>query len=245
MSKTKYMPNPDYLSSIQKNHITNEMRTKLIDWLSQVHNRYRLRDETLFLCVNILDRFLSMKAVSRSKLQLVGVAALMIASKYEDIYCPSTKNYVEICANTYSTEEILRMEILILSTLKFNITIASPLAFIEKYLNNANSKTRNIAFYLANTSILDSSMLVYKPSIIAASCVHIGSLMSSVISPWDRTRYPDSKYSAEELRSCCKDLLDLVLKHQQSNIFIYRKYCGRRTMEVGKLVPLMIPRIEL
>lgn len=215
------------------------MRTKLVDWLSQVHNRYRLRDETLFLCVNILDRFLSQKAVSRSKLQLVGITAMMIASKYEDIYCPSTKNYVDICANTYSTDELLRMEILILSTLRFNVTIASPLAFIEKYLKNANSKTRNIAMYLAYTSILDAGMLKYKPSVIAATCVRIARLMCPCD---DISRYP---YSADQLKQCGKDLLDLVLRHQKSNIFIYKKYCSRRTLEVGKLVPLMIPRIEL
>jgi hypothetical protein len=65
--------------------LTVTMRAILVDWLVEVHMKFRLVPETLYLCINILDRYLSIVDVERSKLQLVGVTALFIACKYEEI----------------------------------------------------------------------------------------------------------------------------------------------------------------
>jgi cyclin B len=67
------------------------MRTILIDWLVQVHLKFKLLSETLFMTVSLIDRFLDKERVTRDQLQLVGVAALFIASKYEEIYPPHTR----------------------------------------------------------------------------------------------------------------------------------------------------------
>lgn len=67
---------------------TREMRTTLIDWLLQVHLRYHMLPETLWIAVNIVDRFLSLRVVSLIKLQLVGVTAMFVAAKYEEILAP-------------------------------------------------------------------------------------------------------------------------------------------------------------
>ena len=64
------------------------MRTTLIDWLLQVHLRYHMLPETLWIAVNLVDRFLSVRVVSLIKLQLVGVTAMFIAAKYEEILAP-------------------------------------------------------------------------------------------------------------------------------------------------------------
>jgi hypothetical protein len=65
------------------------MRTTLIDWLLQVHMRYHMLPETLWIAVNVIDRFLSNRVVSLVKFQLVGVTAMFIAAKYEEIMAPS------------------------------------------------------------------------------------------------------------------------------------------------------------
>ena len=70
------------------------MRTTLIDWLLQVHLRYHMLPETLWIAINIVDRFLSVRVVSLIKLQLVGVTAMFIAAKYEEILAP---RYVSFC----------------------------------------------------------------------------------------------------------------------------------------------------
>lgn len=97
------------------------MRAILIDWLVDVHLKFKLLPETLFLTVNLIDRYLSVKSVQRSKLQLVGVSAMLITTKYEEIYPPTVKDFVYITDNAYSKEEVLDMESDVLSTLDFDI----------------------------------------------------------------------------------------------------------------------------
>lgn len=64
------------------------MRTTLIDWLLQVHMRYHMLPETLWIAINVVDRFLSNRVVSLVKFQLVGVTAMFVAAKYEEIMAP-------------------------------------------------------------------------------------------------------------------------------------------------------------
>jgi len=78
------------------------MRSILIDWLVDVHLKFKLLPETLFITVNIIDRFLEKQRVSKSRLQLVGVTALFVASKYEEIYPPELKDFVYITDRAYS-----------------------------------------------------------------------------------------------------------------------------------------------
>lgn len=86
------------------------MRAILIDWLIEVHLKFKLLPETLFLTVNLIDRFLEKAIIQRTKLQLVGVTSMLIASKYEEIYAPEVRDFVYITDKAYSKEEILKME---------------------------------------------------------------------------------------------------------------------------------------
>ena len=74
----------------------------MIDWLVDVHLKFKLLSETLFLTINLIDRFLSTKQVERAKLQLLGVSAMLISTKYEEIYPPTVKDFVYITDNAYS-----------------------------------------------------------------------------------------------------------------------------------------------
>ena len=105
----------------------------LIDWLIDVHFKFELKQETLFLTINIIDRYLSLTCISRKKLQLVGVTALLIASKFEDVYAPETKDISKITAKTYSVEDIISMEAKILIKLDFNMIVTTPLCFLERF----------------------------------------------------------------------------------------------------------------
>ena len=97
------------------------MRAILVDWLVDVHLKFKLLSETLFLTVNIIDRYLTLKQVQRSKLQLIGVSTMLISTKYEEIYPPTVKDFVYIIDNAYSKEEVLTMESEIVVTLDFDI----------------------------------------------------------------------------------------------------------------------------
>ena len=76
----------DYMDS--QPEINARMRSILIDWLTEVHSKFELMPETLYLTINIVDRYLSRTFVSRRELQLVGISSMLIACKYEEIWAP-------------------------------------------------------------------------------------------------------------------------------------------------------------
>lgn len=102
------LPSQTYMS--RQVDINEKMRGILVDWIIEVHLKFKLLPETLFLTVNLTDRYLEKTQISRTKLQLVSVAALLIASKYEEIYVPELCDFEFITDNAYSKEEILEME---------------------------------------------------------------------------------------------------------------------------------------
>jgi len=108
------MPNPEYMDG--QNDLTWEMRQTLVDWLLQVHLRYHMLSETIWIAVNIIDCFLTKRVVSIAKLQLVSITAIFITSKYEEILAPGFKEFVFLTQNAYSREEILKGEKIILQT---------------------------------------------------------------------------------------------------------------------------------
>lgn len=88
--------------------VSEQSRAKLIDWLSQLHYKYKMFPETLFTIVALIDQYLSVKEVSLCDLQLVGVSALYIASKFEETYqVPQAKQLVSCCAGQYTINQIL------------------------------------------------------------------------------------------------------------------------------------------
>jgi cyclin B len=87
-------------------HINEHMRSILIDWLVEKHLKFKLFPDTLFLAVNLLDRYLEQNEVSSRKLKLVGVTCLFIASKYEEIYCLELRDVIPICEGAYTNDEV-------------------------------------------------------------------------------------------------------------------------------------------
>ena len=109
------------------------MRSVLIDWLIQVHLKFHLLQETLYLCVQIIDAYLQLVDVPKMQLQLVGVTAMFVASKYEEMYVPAIDDFVYMTDNTYTKSDIRQMEISILRTLDFMIGKPLPLHFLRRF----------------------------------------------------------------------------------------------------------------
>ena len=155
--------------------INEKMRAILVDWLIEVHYKFKLLPETLFLTVNLIDRFLDREAIHRTKLQLIGVTAMLIASKYEEIYAPEVKDFVYITDRAYQKEEILRQESQMLMQLDFNVVSPSSYRFLERFskISSLNLKQFNLARYLIELPLIEYRMLKYTPSILAASAVFL------------------------------------------------------------------------
>lgn len=115
--------------------LNDAMRKILVDWLVDVHRKFKLRSSTLFMAINLVDRFLqnTAESVSKSRYQLFGITCLFIAAKYEEIYPPGLGDFVYVCADTYSASQILDMESLILNTLEFNLVYSSSLQLFGIY----------------------------------------------------------------------------------------------------------------
>jgi len=166
--------------------INEKMRAILIDWLLDVHLKFRLLPETLYLTVFLIDRFLSLKCVSREKLQLVGVTAMFIASKFEEIYPPECNDFVYISANAYTREEILQMEQYMLNTLGFNLATPTTLYFLRRFSKAAMSDYRvhTLSKFLLELALLEIRLLKYVPSQIAAASVYLARTMVGITPAW-------------------------------------------------------------
>ena len=166
-SKPKY----DLIST--QNDISFDMRAILIDWIIEVHKNYRLFPETLYISIQLIDRYLAKKNISRTKLQLLGTTALFIASKYEEIVYPCLNEFAKITDRAYEKEDILEMEKDILNELDYDITHPSPFRFFEIISLNYNFAEVEFFYgcFLMESFLISSNYTKYYPSIIALAVV--------------------------------------------------------------------------
>lgn len=164
----KMKPNANYMD--HQAEIQWSMRSVLMDWLVQVHNRFTLLPETLFLAVNYVDRFLSAKVVSLGKLQLVGATALFVAAKYEEINCPSVQEIVYMVDGAYTGDEVLKAERFMLSMLQFELGWPGPMSFLRRIskADDYDLETRTLAKYFLEITVMDERFVSCAPSFLAA-----------------------------------------------------------------------------
>ena len=210
--------------------INAKMRSILIDWLVEVHLKFKLVPEVLYLTVNLIDRFLEKEQIMRNKLQLVGVTAMFMASKYEEIYAPECRDFVYISDKAYTRDEILRMEGLMLARLNFQLTAPNAFVFVKRFAKVAGiattprSTTELLANYLVELTLQDYKMLKYLPSLICASAVYLA-LMTSRRgrSPWTPDLEKHSTYKERDLQACVRDICELHDKATTNSLQIVRK----------------------
>jgi G2/mitotic-specific cyclin 1/2 len=171
------MPNPDYMES--QSELEWKMRGILVDWLLEVHTRFRLLPETLFLAVNIIDRFLSCKVVQLDRLQLVGVTAMFIASKYEEVLSPHVQNFRHVADDGFTEDEILNAERFLLAALNYDLSYPNPMNFLRRIskADNYDMQTRTLGKYLLEIGCLDHRFIGYPPSQVAAAAMYLARLV--------------------------------------------------------------------
>lgn len=199
--------------------ISEKMRSILVDWLIEVHLKFKLIPETLYLTVNLIDRYLEREHVQRSKLQLVGVTAMLIASKYEEIYAPIVKDFVYITDNAYTKEEILAMERKMLAVLDFDIQTVSPLRFLERYdkVVGGDEFMFNMGKYLIELSLVQYRMNQFSPSEIAASALYLSMKMLKR-GHWNDRLIRHSHFQENDLRNCAKEHFKNLQDAQTSSL---------------------------
>ncbi|GJQ09783.1 hypothetical protein GpartN1_g1574.t1 [Galdieria partita] len=233
----KFMPDPHYMT--EQPDINERMRAILIDWLVDVHLKFKLLPETLYLTVNLIDRFLSLQHITRQKLQLVGVTAMLIASKYEEIYPPEVQDFEYITDKAYNKEEILSMEAIMLNVLKFDLTIASSLNFLTRFLKAADADKQSMLFanYLLELCLSHYKMIKYEPSRLAASAVYLTGKLVGRFEWSDKTR-THSNYAAADLKTCSEEMFSILRSQNDPHLHltaVKRKYSLQKFGEVSKI----------
>ncbi|KAH7882346.1 cyclin-like protein [Phlebopus sp. FC_14] len=225
------LPNPEYMSS--QKELAWSMRGILLDWLVQVHARFRLLPETLFLCINIIDRFLSARVVSLAKLQLVGITCLFIASKVEEIVAPSVSHFLHCADSSYTESEILLAERYVLKTIDWNLSFPNPMHYLRRIskADDYEVKARTIGKYLIEVAALEWRLLATPPSLVAAASIWLARLIIGN-DKWTANLAHYSSYSESSLIPTANLMLNYILKPIRHESF-YKKYAGKRYMKAG------------
>ncbi|CAN8305015.1 unnamed protein product [Cochlearia groenlandica] len=186
----------------------------LINWLIEVHLKFDLMHETLYLTMNLLDRYLSQVAIKKNEMQLIGVTALLLASKYEDYWHPRIKDLISISAESYTRDQILGMERIMLKQLKFRLNAPTPYVFMLRFLKAAqsNKKLEHLAFYLIELSLVEYEALKYKPSLLCASAVYVSRCTVHMTPAWTSLLKKHTHYNVPQLKECS----DMILKFHKA-----------------------------
>uniref|UniRef100_A0A8D3E7J0 G2/mitotic-specific cyclin-B2 n=1 Tax=Scophthalmus maximus TaxID=52904 RepID=A0A8D3E7J0_SCOMX len=224
----------DYMQGYE---ISGRMRALLVDWLVQVHSRFQLLQETLYLTVAVLDRFLQVQPVSRRKLQLVGVSAMLVACKYEEMFAPEVGDFAYITDNAFTKAQILEMEQLLLRTLNFELGRPLPLHFLRRASKVADVSDRHtLAKYLMELTLLDYHMVHYRPSEVAAAASLTLPLLAPPQSP---TQQHYSTYDQAHLTPLMQLIAkNVVTVNEGKTKFqaVKNKYSSSRLMKIS-LIP--------
>ncbi|XP_067841494.1 cyclin-A1 [Heptranchias perlo] len=219
--------------------ITPSMRSILVDWLVEVSEEYSLQTETLYLAINYLDRFLSCMSVLRGKLQLVGTAAMLVASKYEEIYPPEMDEFVYITDDTYTKKQLLRMEHLLLKVLSFDMTVPTVNQFLTQFLKEETSgQMGTLAMYIAELSLLEADVcLKYTPSLMAAAAYCLANYTINKMF-WPESLAAFTGYSLIDIVPCLNDLHKTFLQAKfQPQQAIREKYKSSKYVRISLIEP--------
>jgi len=235
-----YCVGADYLTSCPA---TGKMRTVLLDWLVDVQQQFKLLQETLYLTVSIIDRFMNVegKAVQRNMLQLVGVSAMFLASKMEEIYAPELADFVYITDNAYSPEQVRTMERRIVKALKYSFGEPLSINFLRRFskAGDVDVSQHAMAKYVLEAILLDYSAVGLPASERAALSLYLslqllGGCGEAGEDVWSKSLEYYSSYSASYLEKKVSIALESLKKvHLGKYTAVKQKYSSKNMHKIA------------
>eukprot|EP00397_Hematodinium_sp_SG-2012_P006454 GEMP01006484.1.p1 GENE.GEMP01006484.1~~GEMP01006484.1.p1 ORF type:complete len:522 (+),score=69.23 GEMP01006484.1:102-1667(+) len=209
--KRKYMLSMKYISY--------EQRDTLINWVAEIHTKWKLSQETLFLTVSFMDRFMAMKpaVMTTQYMQMMGAISLNICSKFEDLI-PFSLRDVSDLRPRWGQADIVEFESMLISDMKFRVTVPTSLFFLKHYIRVASGADQTfddreaiLAQYLATLALYCCEIVSdYKPSIVAAIALYLARQRLSANPLWTEALERASGFSpsAPETYTAMKMLHD-------------------------------------
>ncbi|KAA8568930.1 hypothetical protein EYC84_007906 [Monilinia fructicola] len=201
--ENKLLPDPHYMDT--QAEIQWSMRSVLMDWLIQVHQRFSLLPETLFLC------------------------PFFVAAKYEEINCPSIGEIVYMVDGGYSSEEILKAERFMLSMLQFELGWPGPMSFLRRIskADDYDLETRTLAKYFLEVTIMDERFVGSPPSFVAAASHAVARFMLSK-GDWSPAHVYYSGYTWAQLKPLVSLVIECCENARKHHAAVFEKYSDRR-----------------
>lgn len=212
------------------------MRGILVDWIIDVHKKFKLKLECMFMSINLIDRVCQLTPIAKHRFQLLGITCLFIASKYEEIYPPYLSDFAFVCADAYTEADILSMEAEVLKILDFNLVNTSCVELIEAYsfeskifslfkltnLENIYGKEKNLLLYVNHLLKLNLDLAIIRPSVIVpASIFLVKKILKKKLNMSDLIREFNS--SEKKIKGCAKILAVMLSKESKSKLTACRR----------------------
>ena len=190
----------------------------VIHWIISVSERFELLPETLYLTINIFDRYLEKKTLLKKNLQLIASTCLLIASKYEEIYAPEIRDLVYISKGLFNKDNIINIEYDILKCLNFNLLTVSPYIFLVRFFfisGNDNIKVFYLASYILEICLTDVNFCKNKSSLKACVVLYISRkiILENNKNIWNNSLKIHSGYSEKDLKGGIKECAKYIYNY--------------------------------
>ena len=232
--------NKDIFKLQDKKYYNEKNRSIIYHWLVKNNHKWKLKDDTIYMAMNIMDRYISQYKSKNLEFQLIAISSYLIASKYEDIYPPYIDELSQICNYIYSNDDIIKKEYEILSGLNFDILYNSSykfLTFLHSVVDNQNMKLLYLAQFILEISLDNLDILEYSQSERALAALLVSKKILGIKITWNNLRmYYD--YDENKIKTVQKKMIPLlnkVMKSKNKNA-IFEKFESSKYKSVSSLL---------
>jgi len=221
-------PLPSYMNN--QPDLDASARASIVDWLVGVQMKYNLKAETLFLAVSILDRFLATKRrVQQKDLQLVACTSIFIAAKFEEIYPPEVRDFVHITNRNCLREDVLTMEVRMLTALEFCLCRPTAVHHLQRYQREGHCSGEHASLlqYILELALLDIKMTRFSPSLQGAAASLVSSKVLKLDPVWPESMARRTKRTEGAVQRCARAMFVLLRGAEQSTGEVRRKFSSR------------------
>jgi len=232
---------PDYMS--KQSEITNVMRAILVDWLVEVQESFELNHETLYTAVKMVDIYLSRKNVRKEDLQLVGAVACLIACKIDERIPPLVDDFLYVCDDAYSRDQLMKMERKMLAVIGFDLGFSLSYRYVRRYgrVCRVTMPTLTLARYILELSLMEYQLNIgTSEALLAAAALALAMKMKG-ISGWAGTMEYYSGFSLAQLDTTVQALLIMLQQPPKDNLKTVRSKYSHRVFHEVATIP--VPRV--